>query len=218
MLICRAPPTPPPAKPPRRAKYSAFPSNTFDKIAATELSVAMTTASLSPMLRAVGGIVACSDFRPGDTIQIWTGCYWHLGIYVGNDKVIHAVKLYRSEYVFQVVRTSLRDFAGDNVVYINNAIASNDRAAVCRRARATVGRKYNFLIDNCEHFAREMHGLEKECGQFREIWECIKAVGLINAETIKTLSPKGVLMFGVLQLVFGYTDWASGQNRIASGD
>ena len=68
-------------------------------------------------------------FRPGDTIQIWTGCYWHLGIYVGNDNVIHAVKLYRSEYVFQVVCTSLRDFAGDNVVYINNAIASNDRAA-----------------------------------------------------------------------------------------
>ena len=156
----------------------------------------------------------CSDgLLPGGIIRVRFYClFWHKGVYMGGNDVIHNAKK------TGVSRTSLNGFSRKKNICKDNAITSNDRAAVCRRARATVGRKYNFLIDNCEHFAREMHGLEKECGQFREIWECIKAVGLINAETIKTLSPKGVLMFGVLQLVFGYTDWASGQNRIASGD
>ena len=109
----------------------------------------------------------CSDgLLPGGIIRVRFYClFWHKGVYMGGNDVIHNAKK------TGVSRTSLNGFSCKKNICKDNAATGDDRAAVCRRARAALakGRKYNFFTDNCEHFANEMSGRGKKCEQFREI-------------------------------------------------
>jgi len=76
------------------------------------------------------------------------GGIFHHGIYVGNDKVIHARKGHG------VTLTSLTDFAyGKPVEIVKTPSNPIHCSQVLQRSRSCLGVPYHLLAFNCEHFS-----------------------------------------------------------------
>jgi hypothetical protein len=99
-------------------------------------------------------------FHSGDVIKAFRGLYFHFGVYVGNDRVVHFSSTGGNELdsgSADIVETSFSRFAKNDIVLIDTSVKPTfEREEIVRRARAEVGTKlgtYNLLSNNCEHFA-----------------------------------------------------------------
>lgn len=101
----------------------------------------------------------------GDLLRVHrkTG-YYHFGIAVGNDRVIHYAALdsdFSNKKEMKIVETPLEQFVKDGALEIEQPYSSPfTRDEVVNRAKKLANshrfrRKYYNLVDNnCEHFAR----------------------------------------------------------------
>lgn len=92
---------------------------------------------------------------PGDHIKVWRGAYYHHGIFVGHNSVVHFTDVRNSKRSASVKRCTVSEFANgawvERVPYTRCLRAS----LVVRRALSRLGQTgYNLFSNNCEHFAR----------------------------------------------------------------
>ena len=98
----------------------------------------------------------------GTVLCVFCNFYFHYGIADGRGGVIHARK---DKGV--VHDKSLKNFGNGGIAKIDSDITSDDLRAAYKRALGYVGNPYDLLFDNCEHFVRWAHGLEKESTQIQ---------------------------------------------------
>lgn len=99
-------------------------------------------------------------FLPGSVIRAFRGLYFHYGVYVGDNRVVHFCATGDDELdaaSADIVETSLSEFSkGDLVLEDTQEKPVFNREEIVRRARRSIGTKlgtYNLLSNNCEHFA-----------------------------------------------------------------
>jgi hypothetical protein len=103
----------------------------------------------------------------GDHIKVWRGAFWHHGIDVGNNQVIHLsegepvsrfTRFLTKKKSSKVEKTSMEDFlkGGEAVMGgLRNTAPALEKEEVAKRAESIVGNpsKYNILFRNCEHMS-----------------------------------------------------------------
>lgn len=101
-----------------------------------------------------------ATFHPGDILKAARGLYFHYGVYVGNNRVVHFCSTGKDELnaaSADVIETSFSRFSkGDFVSVDTQEIPLFERDEIVRRARKSIGTKlgsYNLFSNNCEHFA-----------------------------------------------------------------
>ena len=100
----------------------------------------------------------------GETIKIVCDLYTHYGIADGVGGVIHASKKYG-----KVIHTTWEEFSNGLPVYICDDITSGNLPVACERAKARVNEIYDLINFNCEHFVREVHGMNSESVQVKRV-------------------------------------------------
>ena len=92
--------------------------------------------------------------RPGDHLVSPRVGYQHHGIYIGQQQVIHYQGLFGGNETNLVAQSPLREFSQGNAirVQVHPCRRFSGKKSV-ERAHARLGeRKYNLLLNNCEHF------------------------------------------------------------------
>lgn len=101
----------------------------------------------------------------GDHIRVerYGGIYYHHGIYVGNNKVIHFAPTSGGEIInwseAKVIESSLEDFLKDGEVEVRQytdeeMLELYSPKEIVENARHCLGyTNYNLIFNNCEHFA-----------------------------------------------------------------
>ncbi|MGI9558377.1 MAG: lecithin retinol acyltransferase family protein [Thermodesulfobacteriota bacterium] len=134
--------------------------------------------------------------QKGDVIKVWRDIYWHFGIYVGNNKVIHFSGQKRDKLCAVVKKTSLSSFAkgaGVNIVEYDGSRSPNE---VVRYAESQLGRGgYNLVFSNCEHFARECKTGE---GRSEQVEGVVMVGGLATVVAIASRRPQIAVAIGVV--------------------
>ena len=103
------------------------------------------------------------EIRPGDMLRVWTGRYYHFGIYAGSNTVIHFAgpdpHTLTDASVARIRKDSLEHFAmgkGLEVREYSLAERLKKRPAkkVVAEAESRMGEAgYDIIYNNCEHFA-----------------------------------------------------------------
>ena len=91
----------------------------------------------------------------GDHIRVYRKLYWHHGIDIGDDTVIHLSGEPGHTEGALVLRSSMTEFLRGDVAetVIHHTTLPPDR--VIERAQSRLGESgYHLLSSNCEHFAR----------------------------------------------------------------
>jgi hypothetical protein len=93
-----------------------------------------------------------STLKDGSHIKLFRGCYYHHGIYIGGNKVIHYDgKPFKPGCICEC---SLEDFANGGTIEIVTHDNGHNPDTIIRRARSRLGeKKYDTFFNNCEHFA-----------------------------------------------------------------
>jgi hypothetical protein len=90
----------------------------------------------------------------GDHIKVNRGMYYHHGIDLGDDTVIHYTGEPGKKSNASVKRTSMSEFLNGGTYEIVKYSKSLDKEATILKAYKLVGEKnYNLFFNNCEHFA-----------------------------------------------------------------
>ena len=95
-----------------------------------------------------------SQFKAGTHLMVFRGTYFHHGLSVGNDEVIHYGGDGFSDGPCRVCHVSLSQFAdGYDVGVIKHPDRVFGRAKSVQRARDRLGEEqYSLVFNNCEHF------------------------------------------------------------------
>jgi|GEM_PF-2575883 len=117
------------------------------------------------------------DFPAGVTLQVQYIGFIHYGISNGYGGVIHNSKDKR-----EVVEESLREFSDGREIQISD-IRGACLITALDRAERYIGVPYNLFRENCEHFVRLAHSLEKESTQIQKYLITAGGIGIaITAE------------------------------------
>lgn len=106
-------------------------------------------------------------FEPGDELytrrQIGTIVFYHAGVYIGNNQVIHvsatavsaAKKLVRGKKLIYVIKSSLSGFTEGKPVTKGPTKPRFPRPTIVKRAYSRLGQAYNWepMTNNCQHFS-----------------------------------------------------------------
>ncbi|KAK7093760.1 hypothetical protein V1264_007454 [Littorina saxatilis] len=107
-----------------------------------------------------------AGLKPGDTVKIFRGVYFHYGVYIGDQgdgrgNFVHVAG--DGGFVKptgEVKRGNLVDVANGSSMNISNALDNTEKILsvpeIIKRALEAVGKdgaKYNVFEHNCEHFA-----------------------------------------------------------------
>ena len=99
--------------------------------------------------------------NPGDHIRVKRFLYFHHGIYVSDDEVIHFTDGTKKEISLKnakVRATSLKNFLFDGRLQVASDSGSEKKEIfsseeIIERARSRLGeKKYSLVFKNCEHF------------------------------------------------------------------
>lgn len=112
--------------------------------------------------------------KPGATLRVWLGAYWHYGILVEGSRVVHNSKQHGC-----VVEEPFYLFSEGNPVEIYREISGHNLQLACLRARQLLGLAYSLFTYNCEHFVRVVHGLAPESPQIQKVVLASSGFGLI---------------------------------------
>lgn len=126
----------------------------------------------------------------GSVLKIDRGIFFHYGIADGMGMVIH-----NSKKRMMVTHDNYEEFSGGKEIIVSEIVGVNAFMAV-ENARKYIGLSYNLFQENCEHFVRTCHGLEKESTQIQKA--VIVAAGLavgvkVKNPVIKTIGIAGAL-------------------------
>jgi hypothetical protein len=90
----------------------------------------------------------------GDHIKVHRPAYWHHGIDIGDQTVIHFTGEISQKADAEIKRTSLKEFLDRGKLTVVEYAKCFEPDEVIRRAFSCIGdREYNLLLNNCEHFA-----------------------------------------------------------------
>ncbi|QUM76490.1 lecithin retinol acyltransferase family protein [Moritella sp. 24] len=146
--------------------------------------------------------------RIGDHLLVSRKVYTHHGIYVGNNQVIHYSGLADGLQSGPVLKTSLTDFTGGEVLHKREyQNPSYSRSQIVNRAESRLGELlYNVHSNNCEHFCcwtvtgKHTEVVETIVGALSPMGEIIsnvattvKAVNTGDTEIIKSSTKKMAL-------------------------
>lgn len=106
--------------------------------------------------------------------------YYHYGIYIGNDQVIHFSgdnsDSVNNSHLVSIRQDHLNNFIrGDNLEYLPPIYSPFKTKEIISRAEQFKGSKtffdnpYNFVTNNCEHFARYIFYGKKDCTQVKTL-------------------------------------------------
>ena len=110
------------------------------------------------------------DFKRGDYLYVDYGRCIHHGIYYGFDKVIH----YRD---YKIRKDPLKKFGDPKKILIKKYRRCSSPKKVISRAKKRLGEKrYNLLINNCEHFATWCKTGRGRCRQLERPERCLPKV------------------------------------------
>ena len=112
----------------------------------------------------------------GDHIKVYRTGYWHHGIDIGNDRVIHFTGNKEKGYSglgtsdLVITETSIEDFSCNaNVKTVKYSEKSNDAETTVEIAQSYLGKSgYSLFDNNCEHFARYCKTNEWKSEQVQE--------------------------------------------------
>ena len=132
--------------------------------------------------------------KPGDIIwanRIVKGLpYNHCGVYIGDGKVIHFAALVGSEISMKnavIHETSIEQFLDNcplRIIDIPEKYCFSDEETV-KRAKSHIGENgYNFLTNNCDHFAMECKTGKHFSLQAEAVKDAIRATGNETGEII----------------------------------
>lgn len=106
------------------------------------------------------------NFKIGDVLAVKRkgGLYYHYGVYVGNDKVVHfsaddgSGKNETDPSNADIRETYLKDFAKDDEVSVDTSEPpAFSGEEIAKRAESLIGTQkgnYDIVLNNCEHFAK----------------------------------------------------------------
>lgn len=118
----------------------------------------------------------------GDHIRVerYGGLYYHHGIYIGNNKVIHFAPLSGGEIInwseAKVIETSLEDFLKGGKVEVRQytdaeLIELYSPKEIVQNANHCLGyTNYNLIFNNCEHFANSCTTGKHRSPQIEELF------------------------------------------------
>lgn len=142
--------------------------------------------------------------QKGDLLRVKRKAgYYHFGIAVSESRVIHFTAsqgdLSNDKKDLKIIETSFDRFALNDVPEILEPFSSKfSRDEVVKRAKNYVnsllfrGKPYNFITNNCEHFARYCYDGEAKSEQVLT-GAMIVAAGLGLATTATTIGVKKVI-------------------------
>lgn len=103
------------------------------------------------------------ELTPGDMIRVDTGRYYHIGIYIGNEQVIHFAgpdpNLLTDPSVAKIRQDSLEHFAMGRSIEVREysfkeRLKKKPWKKVIIIAKSHLGEGgYDIIYNNCEHFA-----------------------------------------------------------------
>lgn len=96
---------------------------------------------------------------PGTVLMVDCQWFWHTGILTealpGRERTVISASSEHGE----VIEQSVAAFAAGREVRVEGYLGSLPPEHVLVRARAMLGKRYDLLVSNCEHFVRYAHGL-----------------------------------------------------------
>ena len=120
-------------------------------------------------------------YLAGTTLKIDYGLYGHYGIADGLGCVIHNSKKHA-----KVVKETIEEFA-DGREILSSSITSENPAQAVIIASRYLEMPYNLITENCEHFARLSHGLEKESTQMQQYFIFALGAGIATKSKNKDI-------------------------------
>lgn len=135
--------------------------------------------------------------------------YFHYGVYVGNNQVIHFNDPNpdkKSKFQACIIRTSLKEFADGDIVFIepdDESIPHNTKRQTAQKAEQLYldsTKNYNLALNNCEHFANLCRYNKKKSSQVSKFLKIILPSVLINVPRVMPLPPYIKIPASVLSL------------------
>lgn len=112
-------------------------------------------------------------YQPGEILSInWHAGIQHDGIYTDAGTVIAA-----SKRNGRVQEEDLNTFAAGREIISKGYPSDLPSETVIGHARTQLGKKYNLLGYNCQHFASECHG-KKQSRQLRSVLWAAAGIGI----------------------------------------
>ena len=121
--------------------------------------------------------------KEGDHIRVKRPTYFHHGLYVGNNEVIHYTSLQddgvSSPDEVEVRKTSLSFFAKEEIVEVaslslKEKFFKRSKKETVRLATSSLGEKnYSFIHNNCEDFANRCAYKKKLTSQTEKLKETL---------------------------------------------
>lgn len=131
------------------------------------------------------------------------GLYFHYGVYVGNNEVVH----YRSKddgfFNAGIIKTSLKDFSNGCPTYIEpvetGALSYEQTAANAEKYIGSGFKEYNLVINNCEHFVNLCRYNEKRSCQVRDtFWEAARVIAGLTPDLVSLFAGNVVTIPSVI--------------------
>jgi len=115
-------------------------------------------------------------FKQGEIISVkWHFGVEHDGIYTSKGTVISA-----SKRTGEVMEEDIKTFSGGKKVVSKGYPSDLPPETIEKKARSKLGKTYNLLSYNCQHFASECHG-KKKSRQLRTVVLSAAALALTIA-------------------------------------
>lgn len=122
----------------------------------------------------------------GSVIRVNRGFYYHYGIYVSDDEVIHFASIKPGHELdpneAEIISTPLSAFLRDGVLEVKELDINEKKQVrspeqVVKYARSRLGTKgYNIITNNCEHFANECLYGKKESEQVNLVFDLLGSI------------------------------------------
>lgn len=100
-------------------------------------------------------------YEAGTVLKIDCGAFFHYGIANGQGMVVH-----NSKKRMMVALDSYEEFSDGKKIIVSDIMGIDALRAV-KLANKYIGLSYSLFQENCEHFVRMCHGLEKESTQIQ---------------------------------------------------
>ena len=95
----------------------------------------------------------------GEVLSVGSGPE-HFGVLTGRQTVISASKIHG-----KIIEEPLWQFAGEQQVFAHGVWSNQSPQQTMKVARSQLGQPYRLFNNNCEHFVRYCHGLERKSPQ-----------------------------------------------------
>jgi hypothetical protein len=121
------------------------------------------------------------NLTPGTHIKVRRSLYWHHGIYIGSNRVVHHSGLFDNVFEGQVELISLTHFSkGCKVRVVKHKSSKLSGREIVERANSCLGNDdYCVIRNNCEHFASWCSTGKKRSRQVDRIVKTSVASGLL---------------------------------------